>query len=132
MEISVSTEQGRVPVTVFHLSGDLDTNSFEQLQAQAKQAYQSGTRHLLLDLAGVGYVSSAGIRAINHLFNLLRADVPNESDAAIREGVNAGTFMSGHLKLLSPNKRVMEVLKLTGLDMFLEFHHKLAEAVASF
>ncbi len=132
MEIRVSTEQGRVPVTVFRVFGDVDVQSYEALQAQAEQAYRAGTRYLLLDLAQVDYVSSAGIRAINHLFNLMRTDVPAENDAALREGLSAGTFMSQHLKLLNPNPRVKEVLKITGLDMFLEFHTDLGPAVASF
>lgn len=132
MDIRVSTEQGRVPVTVLHLTGDVDVNSYEQLQAAAEQAHAGGARHMLLDLGGVGYVSSAGIRAINHIFYLLRADAPVESDEAIRAGVEAGTFTSAHLKLLNPNKRVAEALKITGVDMFLEFHHDLAAAVASF
>lgn len=132
MEIRVSTEAGRVPVTVLHISGDIDVNTYEQLQAQAEQAYAAGARHMLLDLAGVGYVSSAGIRAINHLFYLLRADAPDESDAAIRAGVEAGTFTSAHLKLLNPNKRVTEALKITGVDMFLEFYTDQATAIASF
>lgn len=132
MDIRVSTEAGRVPVTVLHLSGDIDVNTYEQLQAQAEQAYAAGARHMLLDLTAVGYVSSAGVRAINHIFYLLRAGAPDESDAAIRAGVEAGTFTSAHLKLLNPNKRVTEALKITGVDMFLELHTDQAAAVASF
>jgi anti-anti-sigma regulatory factor len=132
MDVRVTTEQGRVPVTVLHITGDVDVNSYEQLQAAAEQAYAGGARHLLLDLTNVGYVSSAGIRAINHIFYLLRTGVPAESDEAIRAGLSAGTFTSGHLKLLNPNQRVAEALKMTGIDMFLELHHDLAQAVASF
>ena len=132
MEIRESTEKGRVPVTVFRITGDIDVNTYEQLQARAEQAYKAGTRYLLLDLAKVDYVSSAGIRAINHIFNLLRTDAPDESDAALRAGLSAGTFTSGRLKLLSPSKRVIEALRATGLDMFLEFHTDQGVAVASF
>ena len=132
MDIRVSTEQGRVPVTVLHLNGDLDVTSYEQLQAAAEQAYAGGARYLLLDLTHVGYVSSAGIRAINHLFYLVRTAVPEESDEAIRVGVEAGTFTSALLKLLNPNRRVVEALHITGIDMFLEIHNDLAVAVASF
>ena len=55
METHISNEQGRVPVTVFHIKGEIDTNSYEQLQAQAKQAFEAGTRNLLLDLRAVYY-----------------------------------------------------------------------------
>ena len=132
MDITVSHEQGRVPVTVFHIKGDIDTNTYEQLQTQTQQAFESGTRNLLLDLAEVPYVSSAGIRAMNNLFNLLRADAPKESEEAMRQGLRDGTFKSPHLKLLNPNPRVVQVLTMAGVDMFLEMHHDLQTAVASF
>ncbi|MBI3243057.1 MAG: STAS domain-containing protein [Chloroflexi bacterium] len=132
MEITVSQKQGRVPVTVFHIKGDVDTTTYEQLQAQARQAFESGTRNLLLDLAEVPYVSSAGIRALNNMFNLLRADTPEESDEAIGKGLRDGTFKSPHLKLLNPTSRVTGVLSVAGVDMFLETHHDLQAAIASF
>jgi anti-anti-sigma factor len=64
VEISISQEQGRVPVTVFHIKGDIEVTSYQQLEAAASQAIASGTRYLLLDLAHVAYISSAGLRAI--------------------------------------------------------------------
>ena len=132
MDIRVSTEKGRMPVTVLHLSGDVDVTTYEQLQTAAEQAYAAGARYLLLDLSHVGYVSSAGIRAINHIFYLLRAGEPAESDEAIRAGVEAGTFTSKHLKLAGLNRRVTEALHIAGIDMFLQIHNDLGVAVASF
>ena len=132
MDITVSLEQGRVPVTVFHIQGDVNVSTYEQLQARAQQAYEAGTRNLLVDLAEVAYVSSAGVRAINSLFNLLRTDTPGESDEAIRNGLSDGSFKSPHLKLLNPTPRVLEVLTMAGVDMFLEIHRDLKTAVASF
>lgn len=132
MEITASQHYGRVPVTVFHLKGDLDANTYEQLEARAREAYAAGMRDLVLDLTGVAYVSTAGIRAVNNLFNLLRTETPAESDAAIRLGLQDGTFKSPHLKLLQPAPRVAEVLNMAGVDMFVEIHQDLGVAVASF
>ena len=130
----ITTEeiQGRVPVTVFHLKGDLDGNTYEQFQKKAEEAFQSGTRYLLLDLSQVPFVSSAGIRGLHYAFNLSRSDSVLESDQAISKGLRDGTFKSPHLKLLNPNQNVSNLLKVTGYDMFLEVHHKLKEAVDSF
>ena len=132
MEITVSHEVGRVPVSVLHVKGDIDMATAEQIQAQARQAYDAGARNMLLDLTHVPYMSSAGVRAIHEIFTLLRSDSPAESDETIRKGLADGSYKSPHLKLLSPSKRVLEVLKMTGLDMFLEIHHNLKDAVASF
>ena len=132
MEIQVSTQPGRAPVTVFHIVGDIDTNTYEQLQAQAERAHSAGAGNIVLDLSQVGYVSSAGIRAINHIYMLLRTKAPAESDEAVRKGISAGTFKSPHLKLAHLNQRVSEALKTAGVDMFLEFHPDVAAALASY
>ena len=132
LTISVEEIQARVPVTVFHLIGDLDGNTYEEFQEKAEEAFQSGTRYLLLDLSQVPFVSSAGIRGLHHVFNLSRSDSVVESDQAISKGLRDGTFKSPHLKLLNPNQNVSNLLKITGYDMFLEVHHNLKEAVESF
>jgi anti-anti-sigma factor len=132
MEITVSQTEGRVPVTIFKVKGDIDVTSYEQLQAQAQQAAEAGTKNLILDLSAVPYVSSAGVRAINTIFNLLRRNAPEESDAAVAQGLRDGSFKSAHLKLLNPTRRVVEVLSMTGLDMLVEIHKDLKSAVAAF
>ena len=133
-QLSILTEemQGRVPVTIFHLKGDLDGNTYEQLQKKADEVFQAGTRYLILDLSQVPFVSSAGIRGLHYVFNLLRTDSVSESDQAISKGLRDGTFKSPHLKLLSPNQNVGNLLKVTGYDMFLEVHYNSDEAVKSF
>jgi len=132
MDILVSQQQGRMPVTVFHVKGDIDMASFERLQTEAREAVEAGTRDLVIDLTEVPYMSSAGLRALHYLFELLRGDSPSESDEAMRKGLADGTFKSPHLKLLKPSRRVLEVLKMAGFDMFLEIHSSLKNAVASF
>jgi hypothetical protein len=130
MEIVVKQEQGRVPITVFHLVGDLTSN--EALQARAEQAFREGMRNLLIDLSEVPLVNSTGLRALHEIFIMLRGDAPGESDQAVKMGINAGTFTSPHLKLYRPSKHVLEVLKVTGYDMFLEIYQDYHEAVTSF
>lgn len=132
LQITVSQEQGRAPVTVFHLNGAVDANSFELLETQARQAYEAGTRNLLLDLSKVGYISSAGLRTLHIIFIMLRGDTAIESDESIKQGLRDGTFKSPHLKLLNPSAAVLETLRLMGFDMFLEIHHHLKDAIASF
>jgi anti-anti-sigma factor len=132
MEINVSQEQGRVPVTVLQIKGELSAATAGPLQAQAEQAYNAGARYMLVDLSQVPFMSSAGLRVLHNLFNMLRSDSPAESDEAVRKGLAKGTFKSPHLKLLNPNKNVQQVLSTAGYDMFLEIRHNLQDAVASF
>ncbi len=132
MDISITREQGRVPVTVFHVNGSVDAASYEQLQSLAAQSVQGGTTNLVLDLSRVPYMSSAGLRAVNHIYNLFHKELAGAEGDAVKQGLRTGKFKSPHLKLLDPTPRVLEVLQMTGFDMFLEIHHDLKEAVASF
>jgi anti-anti-sigma factor len=130
MQITVSQEMGRVPVTIMHVAGNIDSTSYEQFQAQALGLIHNGSHNLLLDLHDVPFISSAGLRAINQIYNALRER--SESQELVSKGVTAGTYKSPHLKLLSPNRRVMEVLRMSGFDMFLDIQSNLHDAVASF
>jgi anti-anti-sigma factor len=130
MEIAVSQEQGKVPVTVLKITGDLNASTYEQFQVEAKKAIDAGARNLLVDLNGVHYMSSAGMRALNQIFDWLSSS-PGENEA-IKKAIATGKVKSPHLKLLSPAPHVLEALKTAGFDMFLEIHHDLKHAVASF
>ena len=132
MEITVTQEQGRVPVTVLHVQGDVNASTADQFLAEAQGAYDDGARDMLIDLSGVSLLSSAGLRTLHSIFNMLRSDSPEESDEAVRKGLTDGTFKSPHLKLLNPDKNVTQVLSMAGFDMFLEIHNNLKKAVASF
>lgn len=132
MDIVVWQEQGRVPVTVLHVRGELNVNSYEQLQAEARKAFDAGARDMILDLTEVPYISSAGLRGIHAIFTMLRTAAAGESDEAVSKGLRDGTYKSPHLKLLSPSEHVMEVLHTSGFDMYLEVFSDLPQAVASF
>jgi len=130
--IVVVDAKGSTPVTVFHMHGRIDTNTYEQLQIKADEAYLNGTHNLLLDLSEVEYVSSAGLRAIHHIYTTLRDTSADESDEAVTQGIRDGTYKSPHLKLLNPSRDVREVLKVSGFDMYIEIFKNLQEAIASF
>lgn len=130
MEIAVKQEQGKVPVTIFQLKGDLTAE--EPLRSQVEAAHNSGTRYLLLDLTNVQYISSAGLRALHHIYTLLREQGTAAQANAIPRGILAGTYHSPNLKLLKPSKNALKALSVAGFDMFLEIHDDYKKALASF
>jgi anti-anti-sigma regulatory factor len=77
-------------------------------------------------------VSSAGLRALNSLFQRLRSLAPEGTDEEMRKGIREGTFRSGHLKLAGVSKDVRQVLDISGLDMYLEILPDVKTALASF
>lgn len=130
MDITVSQEEGRVPVTVFQLQGDLIHE--EPLQSRIREAYDSGTRNLLLDLREVPYISSAGLRVLHTIYNLLNSEDNEDGGQTVRRGIASGSYKSPHLKLLRPSKNAMKALSIAGYDMFLDIHEDQREAVAAF
>ena len=134
MDIQVTTEEGRVPVTVMHVSGNIDTQSYEQFQAKAEELVNGGARYLLIDLSRTPFVSSAGLRALHHIFNKLRAlDSENPaSEEDVRRGISAGTYKSPHLKLTNLSKETRTAFELSGFDMFIDTFDNVDNAIASF
>ncbi len=134
MEIKVATENGRVPVTVLHVDGNIDAATSLEFQKTAEQLIQEGARYFLIDMTHVPYVSSAGLRVLHSLFNQLRELHPdaNLSNEAIKAGINAGTYTSPHLKVLNLSPQNKKVFEMSGFDMFIETFDDRKGAIASF
>ncbi len=132
MELKIVTEKARVPVTVVHVDGDIDSASYEAFLAGVEQAIDAGARYILVDLSNVPFVSSAGLRAFNIIFNRLRPLSPDVSDEEMRKGINAGTYQSPHLKLLNPSRATETTLESSGFSMFIQSFRDPHKALAAF
>jgi len=134
MEIKVSTESGRVPITVLHVDGNIDSSTYEKFQSTAKNLIEEGARYILIDLSHAPFVSSAGLRALHTLFNELRSRNPdaNLSDEQIRKGISAGTYKSPHLKLLNLSPETKIAFETSGFDMYIDTFTNMKAAIASF
>lgn len=127
MEITVVHAQALVPVTILQVTGPITSN--DELETQARAEFDAGARYILVDLAAVPYMASAGLRALHYMFNLLKE---GEVRGAISKGIAAGTYHSANLKLLNPRGPTLEALKVAGYDMFLEIYQDRDKALASF
>jgi len=134
MEIKVSTESGRVPITVLHVDGNIDSSTYEQFQSTAKKLIEEGARYILVDLSHAPFVSSAGLRAMHTLFNELRTRNPeaNLNDEQIKKGISAGTYRSPHLKLLNLSPETKTAFETSGFDMYIDTFTDRKSAIASF
>ena len=93
---------------VYALSGDIDLVTSEDLLARVRQI-ADGATPLDLDLAGVGFMDSTGLRSLFHLHDI-------------------ATARGGRLRLLHPSDRIMRLLELTGTaDQFEIVHRTAAE-----
>jgi anti-anti-sigma factor len=134
MEIKVTGESGRVPVTVMQIEGNLDSSSYEQFQTTARKLVDEGARYILVDLSHAPFVSSAGLRALHTLFNDLRSRNPeaNLSDEQVKRGISAGTYKSPHLKLLNLSPETRSAFETSGFDMYIDTFTDRKAAINSF
>ena len=132
MEISAFQENGRVAVTILEVRGNIDSSTADKLRQRADDALKAGTRDLVLDLTNVHYVSSAGLRVFNQLFNQLHPETMDKNAAATQKAIVDGTFKSPHLKLCGLNPNVRQVLSMAGFDMYLDILPDRKGAVAAF
>jgi anti-anti-sigma factor len=132
MQVSASAAQSKPSVTILAIQGEISAQTSDQFETAARQAIESGARNVLLDLTQVPYVSTAGLRSIQAIFNLLHTGDTEAENEGMRKGIRDGSFKSPHLKLLKPTPEVAKVLRITGFDMFIESYRDLPAALAAF
>jgi len=122
MEITFSKQERRVPVTIMKVAGKVDSSNYQEFTDKAMQAVARDGFYLLIDLSECEYMSSAGLRSLNEIFMFFKKSFPK--DEASR--------LSSRMKLLNPQSKVLDTLKLTGVDVFFEIHTDMETAIASF
>lgn len=136
MNITVSQAQGKVPVTVLKLDGQLDGQNYQELIAKAQELYKAGGRDFLLDLGNLTYISSAGLVALHSVALLARGEELPDTEggwSAYRSmGRSAEAGMQKHVKLLNPRSEIMNVLDMVGFGNVFEIYTNPDEAVNSF
>ncbi len=136
MNITVENAQGRVPVTILELHGDLDGSNYQEVIAKARDLYGAGMRHLLIDMGDTAYMSSAGLVALHSVILLLRGEQPPDPESgwsafhAIAREQGGGVQKA--VKLLNPQPRVRRTLEMTGMQEFFEVYTDRQAAVESF
>lgn len=135
--MEITTEQIQTPsVTILRLNGDLDGSNFREVMKKAKELYEAGSRHLLIDMSQVPFMSSAGLVALHNTALLYggkeQLDVEN-GWGALKATASAGEAgMQGQVKLLNPTARVVKALDQTGMLSFFSVYEDRAAALASF
>ncbi len=136
MNISVSQVQGKVPVTVVKLEGQLDGQTYQELINKAREAYNAGWRDFLVDMSDLTYISSAGLVALHSVALLAKGDELPDTDegwAAYRSmGRSKEAGLQEHMKLLNPRPEVLSVLEMVGFSAVFKIFSDLDEAVKSF
>ena len=136
MNMSVSQVQGKVPVTVIKIDGQMDGQNYHELIAKAQELHQAGTRDFLLDLSDLTYISSAGLVALHSIVLLARGEELPDMEGGWSAYRSMGRSSEGglqkHVKLLNPRSEIMGVLDMVGFNNIFEIYTDLDEAVKTF
>jgi anti-anti-sigma regulatory factor len=133
--MSVDNDTGDTGVTVLRLEGDLDAASYESLIARGRDLYDAGTRNLLVDMRGVGYMGSSGLVALHSVALILQGLQPPDPEhgwAAFHAMSDGAGDDAQHLKVLGPQPSVQRALERTGMTRFIEVHDDEQAALRSF
>ncbi|MFN8413964.1 MAG: STAS domain-containing protein [Anaerolineales bacterium] len=132
MQIKVSTENASVPVTVIHIAGKIDSATYRIFQEEADKLIDNGARHILVDLAEVSYISSAGLRTLHNIFNKLRSLHKDVDDEELRKKMNNGAYKSPYVKVSTLAPQVKDAFELSGFETYIEVFETFDNAVKSF
>jgi len=135
MDITTSKADGRVPVTVIRVDGQLDGQSYMELIDQAKALYKEGARDFLIDLTNLSYISSAGLVALHSIALLTKGEALPDTESgwsAYRSIKTTAASVQEHIKLLNPREEVKSVLEMVGFDRVFSVFTDLDEAIKSF
>ena len=106
-------EEKQNDISIFRLSGRLDSNTSTGLEEKILQAIENGSNKLIIDFKSLDYISSAGLRVLNKTTKKLK-------------------HTDGKLVLCSMADYIKEVFEITGFDSFLPIVTSFDEAISNF
>lgn len=99
--------------SVVNVSGRVDSNTAPAFEEALKMLLQGGQHNIVLDLNGVEFLSSAGLRAMVSTLKACKGG-------------------GGNLVVAAPSNRVIEVMQLAGLTPLFTMCDDVTAAVGSF
>lgn len=105
------TTQSLDSVTVAHLTGELDSRTSAVAQGQLAPLVSAGSR-LVLDMSGVDFMSSAGLRLMLSLYR-------------------QATSLGGHIVLAGLSPELVDTMSATGFLASFKTSETVDEAVAA-
>ncbi len=104
---------GHGNVAIIQVKGRVDSVSATQFGEVLSTSINDGYRFLVLDLAYVDYMSSAGLRELVNAYK-------------------KANRIAGDLRLVQPSERVQEILEIAGLDTVFRIFPSQTDAINSY
>ena len=110
MEITQRVEDN---ITVFLPEGRIDTQAAADMDQALQSAVSAGNHNMVVDMSGVDFISSIGLRALAAALGRCRED-------------------GGDMKIAGLNERVARVFRIIGFDVLMSVHDTPEAAISEF
>jgi len=107
------TQRVEGDVTVFVLEGWIDTQVAADMDQALQSAVSSGSHNMVVDMSGVDFISSVGLRALAVALRRCRED-------------------GGDMKIAGLNERLARVFRIVGFDVLMSVHDTPEAAISAF
>ncbi|MBN1681039.1 MAG: STAS domain-containing protein [Anaerolineae bacterium] len=107
------TEREQDGVVIFTLQGRVDSEGAVDLDLALQATASEGNDKMILEMADVRYINSAGMRTLADILTQCRET-------------------GGDLKLVALNPKVQRVFQIIGFDKFFNVYASIEEALGSF
>ena len=109
-----ATEKTYKRYTILRVSGRVDAETAPNLEKQINKAFSKGQHHLVVDLGGVDYISSAGLRVLVTALKKSRR------------------YNRGDVRLAGLSTRLKEAFQLVGFNKLFQIFADAEDAAGSF
>jgi anti-anti-sigma factor len=110
MDIKTIKQNG---IDIVSFTGSLDTNTSQQAEILLQKLIDGGSKKIVIDLEGIDYISSAGLRILLMVSKRLKK-------------------IEGKLRICALNETVREVFDISGFSMIFDLFESKDQALEDF
>lgn len=112
MELGLEADDSRPPFTILAVKGEVDIQTAAQLLSQLDELENLGKHRLVVDLEGVEFLDSSGLRVLVDRHKRLRS-------------------VDGDLALVCTRPRILRVFEITALTRLFSIYSSVDEAISA-
>ena len=134
MTIDVEHLGGTPAVSVVALDGELDASNYEQVIGIVKDAWDRGSRGLVLDLSKLTFMASSGLFALHSAVRIMRGESPPDPEGgwgALHEMSHDHDAEAANVRIAGAQEAIGRVLDRTGMTRMFGIDASRADAIAA-